>query len=100
MWQGKKYEKVIWYGICVAIIGFTLLGYIKGIFISSDIDESYALAQSYRLATGDKLFLHMWEPHQLSAFLSAIFIKIYLLIVFIFCDNAACEIPSSIATSA
>lgn len=80
MWQGKKYEKVIWYGICVAIIGFTLLGYIKGIFISSDIDESYALAQSYRLATGDKLFLHMWEPHQLSAFLSAIFIKIYLAI--------------------
>lgn len=78
MGQGKKYEKVIWYLVCVAIIGLTLLGYIKGIFISSDIDESYALAQSYRLAVGDKLFVDMWESHQLSAFLGAIFIKIYL----------------------
>lgn len=78
MEQGKRYEKVIWYLVCVAMIGLTLLGYIKGIFISSDIDESYALAQSYRLAEGDKLFVHMWESHQLSAFLGAIFIKLYL----------------------
>lgn len=78
MEQGKRYEKIIWYLVCVAMIGLTLLGYIKGIFISSDIDESYALAQSYRLAVGDKLFVHMWESHQLSAFLGAIFIKLYL----------------------
>ena len=78
MKQESKLGKVIWILICIAMISFTLLGYLKGIFISSDIDESYALAQSYRLAMGDKMFVHMWESHQLSAFLGAIFIKLYI----------------------
>lgn len=78
MKQESKLGTVIWILICIAMISFTLLGYLKGIFISSDIDESYALAQSYRLATGDKMFVHMWESHQLSAFLGAIFIKLYI----------------------
>lgn len=81
MKQGSKPEKIIWILICIAITGLTLLGYLKGIFISSDIDESYALAQSYRLAMGDKMFVHMWESHQLSAFLGAIFIKLYVAVM-------------------
>lgn len=52
------------------LICLTILGYIKNIFISLDIDESYAVAQSYRLAMGEHLFVDMWEPHQLSAFMA------------------------------
>ena len=74
----QKLGAVLWRIIQVGIIVLTVIGYIKGIFISLDIDESYAVAQSYRLAIGEHLFADMWESHQLSAFLSAIFIKGYL----------------------
>ena len=52
----------------------TLLGIIKALFVSIDVDESYAVAQAYRLVTGDKLMYDMWEPHQFSAFLPAFFL--------------------------
>jgi len=68
--------KLIFFGLFF----LTGLGFLKGIFISLDIDESYALAQSYRMAIGERLLLEMWEPHQLSAFVGALFIKIYLLL--------------------
>ncbi len=51
---------------------------VKRIFMDFEIDAEYAVAMSYRLAQGDKMFLQMWEPHQTSAFLSAFFIRIYL----------------------
>lgn len=76
----QKLGTVLWRIIQVGIIVLTAIGYIKGIFISLDIDESYAVAQSYRLAIGEHLFSDMWEAHQLSAFLSAVFIKIYLVL--------------------
>lgn len=71
---------LLWRLIQLGIIVLTVVGYIKGIFISLDIDESYALAQSYRLAIGEHLFVDLWESHQLSAFLGAFFIKVYLLL--------------------
>lgn len=67
-------------GMQAGLICLTILGYIKNIFISLDIDESYAVAQSYRLAMGEHLFVDMWEPHQLSAFFSAVFIKLFVAI--------------------
>ncbi len=76
----QKMVMIIWRLTKVGIILLTVLGYVKGTFISLDIDESYAVAQSYRLAIGEHLFADMWESHQLSAFLSAAFIKLYLLI--------------------
>ena len=63
------------------IIGFiflTVLGIIKTIFISSDIDEAYAITQAYRLCKGDKMLLNMWEPHQFSAYLPAVFMKLFI----------------------
>lgn len=72
--------KILWKIVQAGIILLTLLGFIKAIFVSLDIDESYAVAQSYRLACGDKLFADMWESHQLSAFLGAVFIKPYLML--------------------
>ena len=69
----KISDYILW---CLTAI--TFLGLIKTIFISWDIDEGYAVAQAYRLVQGDKLLLDMWEPHQLSAYLPAFFMKIFI----------------------
>lgn len=66
--------------IIVMLSFITLVGFIKSIFVSLDIDESYAIAQAYRLAMGDRLLTDMWEPHQFSAVPIAWFIKLYLLL--------------------
>ena len=56
----------------------SLLATIKMCFLGLNIDEEYAITMSYRLATGDSMFLTMWEPHQTSGFLSAFFIRIFI----------------------
>ncbi len=55
-----------------------LLSYLKGVLISLDIDESYAVAMGYRLVRGDALVRDMWEPHQFSAFGVALFAAPYV----------------------
>lgn len=67
-------------GIQIVLIGLTFLAFVKGIWISLDIDESYAVACAYRMVRGDRLIRDMWEPHQLSAFLPALFAAPYILI--------------------
>ena len=70
-------KKTLTYTIRIAyiILGLlTLIGIAKALFVSIDVDESYAVAQAYRLVTGDKLMYDMWEPHQFSAFLPALFL--------------------------
>lgn len=74
----KKLAKSISVFVIVSLSIAVMLSFVKSIFVSFDIDEGYALAQSYRLALGDTLFGTMWEPHQLSAYLSAFFIKIFM----------------------
>lgn len=44
---------------------------LKYILFDFGIDGSYQVTMAYRMALGDKLFLDMWEPHQMSAFLCA-----------------------------
>lgn len=60
------------------IIGGIILVSIKRIFTDFDIDCEYAIALSYRMVRGDHMIAQMWEPHQTSAFLNAVFIAIYL----------------------
>lgn len=55
-----------------------LLANIKRVFVDFDVDCEYALVQSYRLVRGDHMIAQMWEPHQTSAFLNAMFLKPYL----------------------
>lgn len=43
-----------------------------------DMDEAYALAMPYRLLQGDHLFKDMWEVHQTSSFLPALFLWIFV----------------------
>lgn len=50
---------------------------VKTIFVSIDIDESYAITLGYRLAQGDVLFRDMWEIHQTSALLYAPLISLF-----------------------
>lgn len=51
---------------------------IKYIFVDFGIDAEFQISMSYRLAKGDLMFREMWEAYQMSAFLCAFFIKIYL----------------------
>ncbi len=55
-----------------------LLINVKYIFIDFGIDAEFQISMSYKLATGDIMFKEMWEPYQMSAFLCAILIKIWL----------------------
>ncbi len=64
--------------ITAGLILLSALAIIKSIFLGFDIDEGYAIAQAYRLVKGDKLFLDMWEPHQLSAYGCAVFMAPFL----------------------
>lgn len=75
--QDKRHDVII-RGIETVLIGLTFLSFVKAIWISLDIDESYAVACAYRLVRGDRLIRDMWEPHQLSAFLAALFAAPYI----------------------
>ena len=43
-------------------------------------DAEYQLAMAYRFFKGDAMIMQMWEPHQTSAFLNALFMKLYLIV--------------------
>ena len=49
-------------------IGSVLIN-IKSIFCDYDVDLAYAMVTSFRNIGGDRMFLQMWEPHQMSSFL-------------------------------
>ncbi len=62
----------------VLMIMLALFINVKYIFIDFGIDAEFQISMSYRLATGDVMFKEMWEPYQMSTFLCATFIKIWL----------------------
>lgn len=78
MFYNKKNVQRILYLIILSFLVLTFIGIIKTIFVSSDIDEGYAVTQAYRLIKGDNFLLDMWEPHQFSAYLPAVFMKIFI----------------------
>ena len=43
-------------------------------------DEEYQIALANRLLQGDRLFVHMWEPHQTSVFFCAFWMFLYKLL--------------------
>lgn len=61
-----------------ALIILSLLATIKMFFFGLNIDEEYAVTMSFRMVTGDRMFLDMWEPHQTSGFISALLIRIFI----------------------
>ncbi len=62
----------------LGLIALTILAVVKCCLVSFDIDEAYAIAQSYRFAVGDHMFSEMWEPHQMSSFGATLFIVPFL----------------------
>ena len=64
--------------INVGLIALTILAAVKCCLISFDIDEAYAITQSYRFAIGDHMFSEMWEPHQMSSFGATLFMLPFL----------------------
>jgi len=73
-----KSVRILGYLLFAAVWMLTLLGMVKTLLVSTDIDEAYAVAQAYRLVKGDRLLLDMWEPHQLSAYLPAILMDVFI----------------------
>lgn len=61
---------------------FILLAGVCVTFVLTNIsyDAEYQLAMAYRFIKGDKMITQMWEPHQTSAFLCALLMKIYIMV--------------------
>lgn len=80
--NGGKEEKAALMGkrirLCMLLAALALN--IKYIFVDFGIDAEYQISMAYRLVTGDGMFKEMWEAHQMSAFLCAFLIKIYLML--------------------
>ncbi len=80
--MSAKWKKGFTYGAYIvnaALIVLSVLAVIKSVFVGFDIDEGYAVAQAYRLVKGDRLFMDMWEPHQMSAYAAAVCMIPFLL---------------------
>lgn len=65
---------------CFLYIVLTIIACISLIFSNFSYDAEYQLAMAYRMLKGDSMITQMWEPHQTSAFLCAIIMKLYLTI--------------------
>lgn len=72
----KEFRRI--FGILVIV---AILANLKSILNDYNIDSGYAVVMSYRQAMGEVLLSEMREPHQTSAFLSALLIKIYLMVM-------------------
>ena len=77
----KKYKKTHHFILIItlcALFLFTLLASGKMMILGLEVDEEYAVTMAYRMIQGDRMFFTMWEPHQTSGFVNALFIKLYL----------------------
>ena len=74
--QEKGFRRI--FGVLVIV---AILANIKSILNDYNVDSGYAVVMSYRQAQGEMLLSEMWDPHQTSGFLAALFIKFYLMIL-------------------
>ena len=65
-------KKKITYIILIVVALFSM------VISNISFDAEYQLAMAYRIIKGDALITQMWEPHQTSAFVNALFMKVYL----------------------
>lgn len=73
----RKRGNWIWPLACVMLAGLSLLAAGRSLLIGLDADEQYAVALAYRMAEGDRMIREIWDPHQTSAILPALLIKLY-----------------------
>lgn len=67
-----KQKTYYFYAVLIIIACISLL------FTNFSYDAEYQLAMAYRMIKGDSMVTQMWEPHQTSAFLCALLMKLYL----------------------
>lgn len=72
-----KKDKLFSAVLFIILFILSAIGIWKTVYISADIDESYALTMAVRIMRGDKMFITMWEPHQMSAVLYTPFVWLY-----------------------
>lgn len=72
-----KKNKFLTAGLFLILLAASAVGIWKTVYISADIDESYAVTMAVRIVKGDGMFAAMWEPHQMSALLYAPLVWIY-----------------------
>ena len=77
---GVNRKQIVLLAFKVAILALSLVGAVKMIFFGLVVDEEYAVVMSYRMVSGDAMLWDMWEPHQTSGFVCAIFIKLFLML--------------------
>lgn len=77
MQKGKGRNNLITVLLFVVLCVLSAIGIWKTIYFSADIDESYALTMAVRIASGERMILDMWEPHQMSAVLYAPLVFVY-----------------------
>ncbi len=80
--QNCKSKNNLITGIILLILAFvSVVGVLRTVYYSADIDESYAITMAVRIAGGDRMLADMWEPHQMSAVLYAPLVAVYQSIV-------------------
>lgn len=72
----SKYNRML----KLLLIIFVIITALKILFTGYDIDEQYAISMAYRMIKGDTMLAQMWEPHQTSGFLAALFMLPFLFI--------------------
>lgn len=75
----RQREKILYVLFAAALLALSAVAAVRSLIIGLDIDEQYAVTLSYRLARGDLLVKEVWEPHQLSALLPSLFVRLFLL---------------------
>lgn len=71
--QLRKSEKCI----LILLLVLSAAAAVSKIWVGFDIDEGYAISMPQRLVNGDHLFRDMWEVHQTSSFLPALFLWVF-----------------------
>ena len=68
--RGWRAAWAVLFLVCAAVM-------VRQVFVGLEIDEVYALSLGFRLVQGDRLFVQMWEPHQLCALPPALLVWLY-----------------------
>jgi hypothetical protein len=63
--------------ILLVLVMLSAIAAYSKLAVGFDIDEGYAVSMPYRLLQGDHFFKDMWEVHQTSSFLPALFLVLY-----------------------
>lgn len=79
--QWKMRANWIWYLACAVLTVGSALAVGRSLIIGMDSDEQYAVALAYRIARGDLMIREVWDPHQTSAILPALLIRVFRLFV-------------------